>query len=261
MKRELIFLLALWKANLIAAIEFRAAFLTQVIGMILNDGVYVLFWVIFFDRFKEIRGWGLSEMFVLFGVAASGFGLATMLFGNAVNLAEVIANGQLDYYLSLPRPVLLHVLASRSHSSALGDIIFGLLSLFFSRQFSLSSLARFSLGAFLAMVVFLSFLIIVQSLAFWMGHSQLVSTNATNALLTFAIYPIHLFEGSARFLLFTLIPAAFVGALPAEMVLQFSWLGFLRLMAGVIIFFTLSVWIFHRGLRQYESGSAIHSQA
>jgi ABC-type uncharacterized transport system permease subunit len=39
-RRELSFLLALWKANLIAAMEYRAAFLTQVVGMILNDGFY-----------------------------------------------------------------------------------------------------------------------------------------------------------------------------------------------------------------------------
>ena len=32
-RRELTFLLAVWKANLLAAMEYRAAFLTQVVGL------------------------------------------------------------------------------------------------------------------------------------------------------------------------------------------------------------------------------------
>jgi len=51
-RRQLKFLLALWKANLIAAMEYRVSFLTQVIGMILNDGFYFVFWIIFFNRFQ-----------------------------------------------------------------------------------------------------------------------------------------------------------------------------------------------------------------
>ena len=106
LRRELTFLLALWKANLLAAMEYRAAFLSQVIGMILNNGIYFIFWVIFFDRFQEVRGWSLDEMFLLFGIVASGFGLGVYLFGNVTLLADVIASGRLDYYLSLPRPAL-----------------------------------------------------------------------------------------------------------------------------------------------------------
>ena len=53
--------------------------------------------------------------------------MSAFLFGNALDLANVIANGRLDYYLSLPRPVLLHVLASRSITSGLGDFTYGVL--------------------------------------------------------------------------------------------------------------------------------------
>ena len=107
-RRELRFLLALWKTNLLSAMEYRIPFISQVVGMMLNNAVYFLFWVIFFDRFQEVRGWGLNDMFLLFGIVAAGVGLGTYLFGNVMVLSEVIAGGRLDYYLSLPRPVLLH---------------------------------------------------------------------------------------------------------------------------------------------------------
>ncbi len=261
MLKELRFLIALWKANILAAMEYRVSFITQAIGMMLNNGVYFIFWVLFFDRFKEIRGWGLHEMFILFGLVASGFGLGVFLFGNALNLADVIAQGQLDYFLSLPRPVLLHTLASRSQTSGIGDFTYGFISFFVAGPFTPGSLARFCLGVFLSMVIFLSFLVLVQSLAFWMGNAQLVSANATNAIITFAIYPINLFEGSGRFLLFTVIPAALVGALPAGMVFQFTWVNFLKLLLAAIIFLGLASAAFYTGLRRYESGSAIQTRA
>src|SRR5574340_688220 len=115
------FLSAVWKANLQSAMEYRAAFLLQVLGMMANDFMYFIIWIVFFDRFKEVRGWGLTDMWITYGVLASGFGLISLLFGNTFYLSDIIVNGRLDYYLSLPRPVLLHAVSSRMISNGMGD--------------------------------------------------------------------------------------------------------------------------------------------
>jgi ABC-2 type transport system permease protein len=260
MRRELTFLVALWKANLLSAMEYRVALISQVVGMMLNNAIYFIFWLIFFDRFQEVRGWALHDMLLLFGIVATGFGLAVYLFGNVLELADVIAGGRLDYYLSLPRPVLLHVLASRSRPSGLGDTLYGLISFALAGQYAPDAIARFALGSLISMTVFLSFLILVQSLAFWLGNTALLTMQATNAILTFSLYPITLFDGSAKFLLFTILPAAFVGAIPAEFVRAFAWSTLAQLLAAVTVFFSLAILIFQRGLHRYESGSAIQIQ-
>jgi ABC-2 type transport system permease protein len=255
--KEFRFLFALWKVNLASSMEYRAAFISQTIGMILNDGAYFLFWIIFFDRFKDIRGWQLSDMFLLFGVSAGAFGLAGMLFGNAFNLGEIIVNGRLDYYLSLPRPTLLHVLASRVVPSGFGDFLYGFISYAASGQFSLSGLGRFTLGILLATVVFISFLVIVQSLSFWLGSSGNLTGIAINAMVTFAIYPITLFNKTAKLILFLIVPAAFMGAVPAGFVRGFSWLALGQMCLAAAVFLGIALTLFHFGLRRYESGSAI----
>ncbi len=117
--------------------EYRVNFISQVIGMIINDGIYFVFWLVFFDRFKQAQGWGMADMVLLFAIITTGYGLAFALFGNALTLAELIAQGRLDYYLALPRNVLLHVLASRSSLSAWGDLTFGLMAYAFTGRFSL----------------------------------------------------------------------------------------------------------------------------
>jgi ABC-2 type transport system permease protein len=257
MVREIKFLFSLWKTNLAATMEYRAAFISQSIGMILNDAVYFVIWIIFFDRFPSIRGWQLTDMFLVFGISASAFGLAGLLFGNAFNLGDIIVKGRLDYYLSFPRPTLLHVLASRISPSSFGDFLYGFISYFASGQFSPSGLVRFILGVAFATTVFVAFLVLVQSLSFWIGAGGVFISMAINAFVTFAIYPITLFNQAAKVILFLVVPAAFMGAIPAGFVKAFSWSTLALMLLGAAGFLTLSVLVFNAGLRRYESGSAI----
>lgn len=261
MFRHFPFVFALWKANLLSAMEYRVSFLTQMVGMVLNNAIYFVFWIIFFARFEQINGWNLVDMLFLFGVVATGFGASIFLFGNSVQLSSIIASGQLDYYLSLPRPVLLHALASRSIPSSVGDFTYGLLSfagaIVFSETFSGLMLLRFALACLSAVAVFVSFFVLVQSLTFWIGNTGFLTTNAFNAIITFSLYPITLFDGTAKFLLFTIIPAAFVGALPAQFVRHFDLGQLAQIIAGAVVFLSLAIFVFYRGLRRYESGSAI----
>ncbi len=260
LRREIAFLAALWKANLQAAMEYRAAFLAQVVGMMLNNAVYFAIWVVFFDRFGEVRGWGIDDMVLLYAVVAVGFGLAAVLFGNAMTLADIVAGGGLDYYLALPRPVLLHLLANRSRYGGLGDVCYGLLTFGYFARGDLGALGRFALGATLSMVVFLAFMVLVQSLVFWMGSASQLGAQSTNALLTFALYPISLFDGTAKFVLFTILPAAFVGSVPAALVRAVTWPVLAQAAAAAAVLLALALAVFHRGLRRYESGSAVQVQ-
>lgn len=255
--KELRFLLAVWKANLLSAMEYRVSFLSQVIGMMLNNTIYFLIWVIFFDRFKSVRGWGVTDMMVTFGITASAFGLVSLLFGNAFNLGDIITKGRLDYYLSLPRPVLLHAVASRSVASGMGDFTYGILSYLISGVATWEGAARFLVAVLLAAAVFASFLMIIASLAFWLGTTSYFSSIALNAMITFAIYPTTLFDPAARVILFTLVPAALMGSIPSSFVRSFGWGTLGTLALGAAVFLALAVSLFYAGLRRYESGSGV----
>lgn len=237
--------------------EYRAAFLTQTIGMMLNDFMYFAIWIIFFQQFKDVRGWGIGDMYVTYGVLASAFGFTCLFFGNAVNLAEIINKGRLDYYLSLPRPVLLHTVSSRMISSGMGDFSYGFLSYALSGTFTWDGLLRFTLAVFLAGIIFTAFFILLQSFAFWFGMIGNFVGLAFNAIITFGIYPTTLFDSYAKLILFTLIPAALVGAVPAEFVSDATWQSLVQLLLGAVIFLILAVTLFNAGLKRYESGSAI----
>jgi ABC-2 type transport system permease protein len=91
-----------------------------------------------------------------------------------------------------------------------------------------------------------------------LGNASALAMQAQNAILTLALYPRDIFEGAVRFIMLTIIPAAFVGAIPLDVVRRLDWMALL----GLIVFaagITLLLWIvFYTGLRRYESGSAIN---
>jgi len=74
-------------------------------------------------------------------------------------------------------------------------------------------------------------------------------------LLTFSLYPEPLFGGALRLALFTVLPAGFVGYLPASVVREPSIQNMSMLATGAVVYLTVAVLVFDAGLRRYASGS------
>jgi ABC-2 type transport system permease protein len=141
--------------------------------------------------------------------------------------------------------------------SAWGDLLFGLLVFLIVAPGRWASLPLFFLVGLLAGVIMISFAVLVGSIAFWVGNADNLATQAVNALITFGMYPIEIFPGAIQLLLYTLIPAAFVGSLPAGLLAEFRWERLLLLVAVAAGLALLSRWVFSRGLRRYESGNLV----
>src|SRR5262245_25096321 len=107
--------------NVKAQLEYRTAFASQAIAMFVNDCFWLAYFVMFFDRFPVIRGWGAADVATLWAVTAAGFGIGHCLFGNSLSIARIIANGELDTWLLYPRALLPHIVLGRMNASAFGD--------------------------------------------------------------------------------------------------------------------------------------------
>lgn len=246
--------------NLMSAMAYRGAFLLQAFGMLLNDVLLLFFWAVIFNRFPTLNGWALRDVVALYGVAAVGFGIATVVCGNSGQIARIIAGGDLDYYLALPADPLVHVLVSRTSMPSWGDVLFGLAVYLVAMPERWTTLPLFCLLGFLAALIFIAFSVIVGSFAFWIGQSQNLAMQLRSALLTFGLYPVDIFPAGVRFLLYTLIPAAFVGSVPAKLLADFRWAWLLGLIACAAGFTVVARFVFNRGLRRYESGNLVQSR-
>lgn len=258
--KRLGFIFGYIRMNLASAMEYRASFITQVFGMILNDAVWVAFWWLFFRRFPVLQGWVYRDVLMLWAVLAGGFGIATGLFGNALRLAGIIVRGELDHFLILPKNVLLHVLVSRSNVSAWGDIAFSLFVFFMAGPVTLVQCALFIYGIVLVAVILLSFSVIAGSLAFFLGNAEGLSGELINALITFAGYPTAIFRGAAKLILFSVIPAGIISSIPVRLIRSFTPVFFAGSTGFALALSLLAAAVFNRGLRRYESGNLMGIQ-
>ena len=131
----------------------KVTFLTNICFMALNNAAFIIQWVILFHLKKDIGGYTMKEVMLLWGLAASTFGLARILFNRAFSLPELIINGKLDSYLVMPKNVLLSVITSSTNTSAIGDLLYGLTN-------SVISFATYPDGIFRGKVRFLLYNII-----------------------------------------------------------------------------------------------------
>lgn len=256
-RRLLGFLAHYVRANFQVALEYRVSFWAQVFAMALNDAMWIGFWAIFFSRFSVVRGYRFEDLVTVWAVVALAFGLATGLFGNAWRFATQVAQGELDFYLVMPKPVLLHVIVSRMSVSAWGDALFGIGVFVVLVRPSPTTLALYLVLSLTAMVIFVSYGIAANALAFWLGNAEGVARELQNALLIFSTYPSSLFTGGVRVVLFTVVPAGLVAYVPVELLRDWSWPRAAVLVAMAAGSAALATLVFHAGLRRYESGNLL----
>ncbi|MDQ2714803.1 MAG: ABC-2 family transporter protein [Chloroflexota bacterium] len=258
--RSLRFIGAYMLANTQAAMEYRVSFWVQIITMIASDSLWLFFWWTYFHQFPLVHGWQSTDIVVLWAVSACGFGISFVLFNNTTNLAALIMSGGLDAYLSMPRNVLLHASIGTSNPAEWGDILFGLGVYLLVLRPDLPHFALFVLLAFQVSLIFSAFMVILGSLAFFLGNVEGLAQQMLGALVSFSTYPMNIFHGFVKVLLFTVVPAGFISFVPLQLLHQVT-LPLLAAMFGFTLLITsLAVAMFSLGLRRYESGNLMGMQ-
>ncbi|MBN1411611.1 MAG: ABC-2 family transporter protein [Spirochaetales bacterium] len=245
-----------FRFNLAAAMEYRVAFFTQVIGMFLNNTAFLFFWFFLFEKIgSAINGYGFNDILFLWSLTATGFGLADLLAGNSHNISRIIYSGELDVFILQPKPVLLNMLWSKMNISGLGDLLYGLALFFITQTLNPLTIFLFIFFSVIAMVIFVSVRVFYHSLTFFLGNSETFAQTVSEATIAFTLYPGTIFKGPVVWILHSLIPAALLAFLPLSLVRSFDPLLFLLVVAGDCIIVLVSVFTFSFGLRFYESGN------
>jgi ABC-2 type transport system permease protein len=249
------FVRALVVTNLKAALALRGAFAIQAVFMALNNFAFFVFWWALMRHVTTIRGWHLGDIQLLFGIVAASVGLTVTVAGGVRHLGGFIDDGDLDTLIAQPQPVLVHALLMRSQPAGFGDLVSGLIFVVWSGRVTWQSLPLVAAAVAASAIVFLATGIVFFSLAFWLGKIDSAARQLWDLLITFSLYPEPLFGGVLRLALFTVLPAGFVGYLPARIVQHASAGDVALLAAGAAGYLALAVVMFDRGLRRYASGS------
>lgn len=252
---------ALTGASLKSSLALRGAFLMQAALMMINNLIFFAVWMIFYARFDDIGGWHRADMAALFGITAAGWGLSVVFMGGVRDMARTIHDGELDIYLTQPGYPLVRALASRLHASGWGDLVTAIILLSSLAGLCAADIPLAVLSAICAALIFTASGVILHSVAFWAGDVNTTARLMTEWVMLFSIYPQTIYSGALRVILFTVLPAGFIGYIPVTVLREPSW-ALLAAMVGATVFYVaLALIVFHLGLRRYASGSRFTAAA
>ena len=232
----------------------RASFWMGVIIMVVNDLVWVLFWVLTMRSIDDINGWGFDQIILLQAVFMTGAGFSLGVLANVRSIPELIISGGLDSFLSLPVSTLAHVVVRKVLPVHVGDLVFGILLFALLGNPTPARVMVFSIAVLCSSAVITGFLIVSGSLTFFLGRPE-ASESSFVALLMFANYPIDVFSGLIKLTLYVIVPVAFVSSVPATIVDEFDATSLAMLVSVSLGMMVAASSIFRLGLRRYTSGA------
>lgn len=245
--------------NVKESVSNKKSFVIQTIAMFINNFVFIFFWqVLFSNKGGSINGLNIQDILYLWSIPTMGYGIAFFCFGGVDTLCKDIADGNLDIYLTKPKSSLISTLTSKSVLSAMGDLLFGVVCGVISVRFNPLKLLLLLVFGIISGILTTSIITCIRLLGFWLGDISNAAHKYTHSLfITLTIYPESMFPGVIKFLMYTVIPAAYVAHIPVKLMRNFSFAGMGILLIATVFFTTLMFVMYNKGLKKYESGNGV----
>lgn len=247
------------KCSMKSAMEYKISFIIQSIFMFVNNGFFLIFWMIVFRASGDnINGVTIDTILYLWSIPVISFGVTYFFFGGADNINTYIISGQMDSYMLQPKHPLLSILTSKCSFSAFGDLMYGIiLGLIVAKLDILNFILILAFGIFGA-IFYVSATIILRSLAVWLGDTETIARKYMDSFMTqFSIYPEQIFSGVLKVILYTVVPVAYMSYMPINVVIHFDIVQTLIIFGVGILYMTLAIFVFNKAMKSYESGNTI----
>jgi ABC-2 type transport system permease protein len=247
-----------------AAAVLRGAFVIQIISMMVNNAALVAAWLFFFDEFGTVNGWSGVDFIGMMGVNALVFGMTSLLSVGLMDLPRHVDTGSLDTYLTKPVSVLGNVATGSIDVTNIGDILFGCCLLVWYSLYSgidVVAILPFLLMVAIACVVFWCFTLLLPNIvAFYLFDSEKIGRYIGLFFLGAGEYPAGVLVGAVRTFLLLVVPALFYAAVPLDILRGVNWQLIPVGVAVATVWLVLSLWLFKRALKRYESANLIGSR-
>ena len=245
--------------HLRGALEYESDFWIMVFAAVLTQAVNVIFLTVVFELIPNLRGWTFWQIVIMFGTVSFGEGVCSLFFEGMWRLAYRINQGELDYMLVRPYPVILQVTSAEIGLNGLGNvtsggamIVLGLCNagIHWSPAAILAAVVLFSCG----IVVKVAVSVATNAASFWISGPSPLFAMAVHQGGELTRYPLTVFPLGLRAVLCVVFPFAFVGFFPVSYLTagHALWIGLVT--PAVAVYCVLAaLFAFRRGLMRYES--------
>jgi ABC-2 type transport system permease protein len=243
-----------------ASLEYEADFWLTAFGAALTQVVSVVFIGVVFARVPDLNGWSFWTVVLLFGMVAISEGVINLFFEGMWHLSRLKHEGELDYYLVRPYPVVLQVMSMTIGFNGLGNILTGgaMVIVGLAHAGIDWSVGRAALAVVLlvsALVTRVGIMLACNAACFWLSGPSTIFAFAVHQVGDLARFPLAIYPGVLKVVIGVVVPFAFVTFFPITYLTgegAAPWLGLLTpAVAAYALIIALGV--FRRGLLRYES--------
>ncbi len=243
--------------------EYRVDFLTGAASFLIGQITNIVFISIIFSQIPHLQGFLYYEIIFIYGFSLVPKGLDHLLTDNLWKVAWfIVRKGNFDKYLTRPINPLLHVIMEELQFDALGELLTGIVlmviaSIKLGISYSFVDVTLMLLAFAFGTVIYAAIKIVGASLALWIKSSGSI-LQIFYMTSDFAKYPVTIYNSVIKNIITYIIPFAFTAYYPASYILRGAnpWFcfGVGSIIAAVLL--TLSILLWNRGLRAYESAGS-----
>jgi len=254
--------LACARYSVVRTMMFRFDFLMWALVEFFWMSVNILLVAVIYNHTESIAGWSKYEMLLLVGSSmlvqrfVMGF-----VWTNLFEMARNIRTGHFDFFLAQPGNPLIMVSTRKLDLDGLANAIVAVAVIIYALSQlgivpSLTGLSLYVVMIFCGFLINYSILLITVSLTFWLGAAQGIE-GSYFTLMEFSRLPRQAFKGVANILFVWLLPAVVVSNVPASALIHgLNPINTLWLLAATVLWLSVAVFVFNRGLRRYASASS-----
>lgn len=251
-------------AALRAQLEYRTAFVAQLVSMTLHGFLEYGALVAMFMRFHSLAGWTLPEVALLYGMVQVSFALVDITAGGFDHFGDLVRQGDLDRMLVRPRAIPLQVAGIEINLHRLGRFFLGAGVLVWSLDvlgvhWSAAKGALLGTALVGGMFLFYGLLVLQAAMAVFTTESLEVMNIFTYGGVETASYPLEIYPPWFRRFFTGLVPLAGANYLPALALLDRTsaagypaWAPWVAPLMGAL-FFGFALLVFRRALDHYQS--------
>jgi ABC-2 type transport system permease protein len=246
--------------------EYRPAFVTDMITVIIAYLVsYLGIWILL-DKFKIIEGWTLYEVMLLFNLNLTAYSLTSFAFRTPMleDIEDMVRMGRFDIVLIRPVNSLVYMLLGRATAGYFGQlslatVIFVLCFANLDIQWTVLKVIYFIFTIIGGTMIQASIYLVLGSLCFWVTRHNALWNTVMGDCREFINYPISIYGKIFQFIFTLVLPFAFINFYPATYLLDKSGVNLFHPMLQFgtplvgIIAFLLAYKFWKIGVNRYES--------
>jgi ABC-2 type transport system permease protein len=201
-------------------LAYRTSFVLDVAAQVIGQSIELVAILVVFTQVTSLGGFDRDEVVLMYGLAATAFGLADLAVGQVEDVSEYIRTGELDVLLLRPLGTLAQLLSADVSLKRVGRVAAGVAVL----GYALGAAgidwtpARVLLAASAPLVgatILAAIWVAANTVSFWVVDGREVANSVTYGSNFSTSYPITVYGPWLRRVLCFAVPSAFVAYFPA----------------------------------------------